>query len=114
MEELDIPKRPEATVTKIEAAHDVERLPSLHQTALGTSCKHPRLGVDAKTRGVSCQDCDAVVDPVDALLKLAERWDRYRGSILSHRKEIGRLQKQLDDLKRQVKNAKAQLRRTTP
>lgn len=74
-------------------------------------CGHRRVELDGTARRVYCRDCGDEVDAWETLSMLAaepERWERHRETA---RADAKRAQAELDDLKRRVRNAKAQLRR---
>lgn len=77
-----------------------------------SSCRHSHLEVDASIRKVFCVDCEEEVDPIDALNTLAYECDRYVHSRDRLEREAKQASVTLEDLKRQVRNAKAQLRRS--
>lgn len=76
-------------------------------------CRHLRVKLDERTRKVLCAECDAERDPFDALLVLADNLDRYKHWRARYKRERTAAAAELEDLKRQVRNAKAQLRRAT-
>jgi hypothetical protein len=74
-------------------------------------CQHKRVQLDVEARTASCAECGAVRDPFDALVALAGRLENYKGWGERYRAEAQRAADELEDLKRQVRNAKAQLKR---
>ncbi len=54
-------------------------------------CHDPHYEIDYQNRLVYCQDCGAVVDPLEALIRIArdtERWSEYTEQLLEHRRQI--------------------------
>lgn len=69
---------------KIEQGFPIETgdNPSLRLLHPGSACKHSRFDVDEQGRFVQCRDCNAYMDPFDALLivascerRLQREWD---------------------------------------
>jgi hypothetical protein len=67
--------------------------------------------IDEKERTVHCKRCDADIDPFDAILYLAKRWDRVREATEHYASEQKRLEVSVADLQRQERNTKARLKR---
>ena len=87
----------------------VETASSLHNP-----CSHQSQGasVDPETRVVTCRRCDAVLDPVDALLHIARAWGSRWGWERDRLKaEVTRLRARVAVLKRDEANTRARLRR---
>lgn len=76
-------------------------------------CRHRRVKLDEQARKVLCAECAAERDPFDALLVLADNLDHYKHWRARYKRERTAALAELDDLKRRVRNAKAQLRRAT-
>jgi hypothetical protein len=74
-------------------------------------CFHKRVQLDVEARKVICAECEAVRDPFDALLLLTDELERYYGWRDRYKAEAQLAADELADLKRQVRNAKAQLAR---
>ena len=54
-------------------------------------CRFPKYTIDYQNRLVYCQDCGAIIDPFDALKKLAQHYDRVNEQVrglLNQAKEI--------------------------
>lgn len=77
-----------------------------------TACRHRRVELDGQTRKVLCKECGAERDPFDALLTLADKLEHYKDWGTRYKREAKQAEERLTDLKRQVRNAQAQLRRT--
>lgn len=92
-----------------ESALDV--LPVRVDRGTKLRCQHERSTVNEADRTVTCRDCDAVLDPIHVLARLAGN----REYLVNHgrmlRREATYLQTRVDDLERQEKNLKARLRR---
>lgn len=75
------------------------------------TCRHKFLWADEKLRALQCKNCKQVIDPFDFLW----RWARGEEIVISQVAELERKRKQLyaeiEELKRQERNAKARLRR---
>ncbi len=74
-------------------------------------CKHLQTLVCEETHTVTCKDCDAPVDPVLALLRIAQSWDVAVDKMDHLRKEIGRLVFRVAELKRDEHNTRARIKR---
>ena len=72
-------------------------------------CGHYHASVDRSARKVWCRDCGIDLDPIDTLVQVARKGDMY----LRMRDETRALTAKLEELQRQVKNAKAQRKRAT-
>lgn len=79
----------------------------------GEYCGHRETLVCEEERTVECKRCGAKLDPIAVLLMLANNADRYAFATRHARNESNRLHAELEDLKRQIRNAKATLRRRT-
>lgn len=76
-------------------------------------CRHLQVELDHNVRRVFCADCKAEVPAFDALHMLAHEFERWTDHRDRAEREARAAQTTLDDLKRQVRNAKAQLRRAS-
>ncbi len=76
-------------------------------------CAPHHFEIDGETRTVQCSKCKAAFDPIAALLEIARDWHHYRFNAQDLRHQIERLQKERDELRRQVTNLKAQKKRAT-
>ena len=74
-------------------------------------CNHKRIWVVEKDRMLQCRDCETWLDPFDRWLKLAKEESSRYTNIRYAKIEERRLADSLKDLKRQIRNAKAQLSR---
>jgi hypothetical protein len=73
-------------------------------------CSHEHLIVAPRDRRVQCADCQAAVDPFDALDFLARHLDRWRWHVDRLVGEAGRLERHLEELRRLERNTKARVR----
>lgn len=76
------------------------------------ACQHKRIDLDTEHRLAVCRACGAGVEVFDWLLKNAgaawtRMWQQHQGI----KKDAARLRRERDELKREVKNLKAQHRR---
>lgn len=76
-------------------------------------CAHWHTSLNETARRVYCRDCDAELDAFDVLLMLSQHWERYESSRDDMKAQAKRAQAELEDLKRKVRNAKAQVRRAS-
>jgi transcription initiation factor TFIIIB Brf1 subunit/transcription initiation factor TFIIB len=74
-------------------------------------CKHAKTLIDPDHRRVVCKDCGEVVDAFDALLAIADDWDRHRQSRAAAERTARLAQKRLEDLQLEERRAKGRLRR---
>lgn len=74
-------------------------------------CSHPTKVVDSDRRTVTCDQCKAQLDPLDALARLAREWSNYAYRLAELKKDANKAAVELDDIKRKIRNAKARLRR---
>ena len=75
------------------------------------ACLQEHIRVDEKNRRVTCGKCGREIDPIEALMILARDPDRWKEWTAHTLEEKRRADAQLADLKRQIANAKATLRR---
>jgi hypothetical protein len=93
---------------------DLEFKPRLvvsNRTPISDLCRHPAINVDERERTIRCRQCESLVDPFDWILGQVRSACRDLGWIKHLKTERGQLHAELADIKRQVKNAKAALRR---
>lgn len=76
-------------------------------------CGHLTFELDDHARRIYCGGCGVEVDPIDVLTKLARVPDKWRAQRDRAKREAERATAELADIKRQVRNAKAQLRRAS-
>jgi hypothetical protein len=74
-------------------------------------CQHRRTTVDEVTRSVECRDCGATLDATEILLEWAREWNKRWANATTLLRERDRLKKEIEDLKRQRRNIKAQIAR---
>lgn len=75
----------------------------------GSGCK--RVAAIEKTRLCECLDCGRTIDPFDYLIRWAREGDRRLSGLRQMDMEIEDKGKTLEQLKGQIRNARAQLRR---
>lgn len=73
-------------------------------------CYHERATVNVNDRVLTCQDCEAVLDPIEFLDKLARDPSGYAESLKRIKAAAKKAQADLDDLLRQERNAKSRRR----
>ena len=73
-------------------------------------CKHPRTEVDPNHRHVVCRDCGELVDAFEALVAIADNWDRLREIRDGADREARLAQKRLDDIRLDERRTKNRLR----
>jgi len=76
-------------------------------------CRHRSAELDTTARRVYCRACGDELDAFEYLLDLARNWERYDRTVKDAKARAKSATKELDDLRRQVRNAKAQRRRAT-
>jgi hypothetical protein len=76
-------------------------------------CGHRHVEVDPRERRVLCVDCGVEVDPYVALDMLAQEIERYDWARDSARNEAERARRDLENLRRLERNAKARVRTAT-
>lgn len=84
-----------------------------HRVTLKRSgwCRHKPCTIDSDRRKITCNACEAQLDPFDVLLAVARDLDQYKASRAMYEKDAKRAFNRLEELKRQERNAKARLRR---
>jgi hypothetical protein len=91
---------------------DRDRPPlDVRNPAGGRPCRHSRVYVDEHRRAVECQDCEAPLDPLWVLTQYAYRERRFHFALQTLRQKKRELQKEIEELKREERNAKQRLRR---
>lgn len=85
--------------------------PHLQTKRFKSSCRHKRFFIDPETRDVNCKACEAIVDPFDALSTIARDWDNAYHWLEQARGERRHLLDDIDKLKRERKNLRAQVNR---
>jgi hypothetical protein len=88
---------------------DFRRLPLKVERKGG--CVHRFFAVDERALVVWCRDCGETVDPVRVLLDIARTWTNSSWAARQARHEVERIGKEVDDLKRERKNLRAQISR---
>lgn len=74
-------------------------------------CYHAFYEVDGRSLKVFCRDCEAEIEPIKAVLMIADRWSRHAEGLKQLKKETSRVSEDLKDLRRQRENLKAQVKR---
>ncbi len=76
-----------------------------------SKCRHSKSTVDEALRTVTCRDCGAILDAVEVLIGIANDAEKRTANAIHLRHETERLTKAVEELTRQRKNLKAQIRR---
>lgn len=74
-------------------------------------CRCIQVFVDEHTRALECQSCGKIIDPFDYMMGIANKHQRALWSTEILRDEEAKLQKEVDELKRQKRNLKSQVKR---
>ena len=76
-------------------------------------CSHffAQFDIYEREKLVRCSDCGGIVDPFVAALTSAKEWERQRGAVEHMRHVRKGLEAEIEDLKRQRKNLRAQVKR---
>jgi len=69
--------------------------------------------LDAHARAVHCTRCLADFDPFEALLEVGYQRERYVASYLHAKNEAARLEDEVEKLRHEIKNRRAELARVT-
>ncbi len=77
----------------------------------GRECRHDSTRLNATTREVTCKECLAKLDPFDQLLKISREWDRYVGWVKHTRATRHDIEQEVEQLKRERANLRAQIKR---
>lgn len=73
-------------------------------------CRHRYL-LDENRRSVECSECGRQFDAFDAFSLAASEWQRHADNLRHLQDQVLKASEELKELKRQIANAKAQLRR---
>lgn len=76
-------------------------------------CKHRHVEIDDHTKMLECTSCGYIMTPYDYVLRLAERETNIFNNLKYAKMEHSQLNDELKELKRKIKNAKAQLNRVS-
>lgn len=98
MQTIKFPERPRSSLT-------VVRTPNRRR------CSHSSLELDTHTRKMACKHCACVIEPFDYLVSVANKESHLRSEEMVLADEVKRKRDELDDVKRKLANAKAQLNR---
>jgi hypothetical protein len=110
MADDDRPDNDDDNVVKLRP--DVKRPPVEVHGSDHRACKHGRIDLDRESRTATCRSCDAKVDLFDWLvLHAGVTWTRTWQEYKRLQTEVGRLYREEKELKRRVKNLKAQHQR---
>jgi hypothetical protein len=104
------------------AEHGVIHLEVVHGAAEGGDapvrlrrpegfCAHRHSELDGASRRVYCRDCGVEVDPFTVLEKLANDYESFRVARDRMKADAKRASQELEGVKRELRNAKARLRR---
>lgn len=74
-------------------------------------CGHRYKAIDEVLRSVTCRDCEIDIDPLDALLDVARAWEWLQNNSKDIKAKNARARSELDRVDRELRNAKARLRR---
>jgi hypothetical protein len=74
-------------------------------------CRHRHSVVDQRARTVECDDCGAVLDPVQTLWTLATDHSMFVYELSQAKKSLAEARDRLEDTLRQERNARARLQR---
>jgi hypothetical protein len=78
---------------------------------IGTFCKHMQIEYCVSQRTLRCRTCGADLDPFDTIAAVFADWERWKSWAAALKRDAEKAKRDLDDLKRQIKNAKAAGRR---
>jgi len=76
-----------------------------------TPCLHGKTLLDDRLRTITCQLCNAVLDPFEVLNDISKDWERHAIRLRNINGEVKRLRGEVFDLKREKKNLQAAVRR---
>lgn len=76
-------------------------------------CAHEHVNLFVHHRILVCRDCDATIDPYDFVFKLAREGNNHISTIKWLRYELKNIQKQKEELEKDIRNLKAQKRRVS-
>lgn len=101
---------------KIEEAevidiNELRKVPLLEVKRRPRTCLPHQFTIDGEERTVTCGKCKSAFDPIVALVEIARDWEHYRINWRNLRDEISRLEREREELQREVKNLRAQRRR---
>ena len=82
--------------------------PRPHQAII---CRHLRSEIDQYTRMITCKNCGITIEPYDWIMTIGKQWETLNTKKADLAYANKQASKELDELRRQIKNAKAQLRR---
>ncbi|MBU0516739.1 MAG: hypothetical protein KJ621_18440 [Proteobacteria bacterium] len=74
-------------------------------------CEHLPAELDPRLRTVRCLKCGLFLDPMQVLIELVNKHHPYWVNLQRAENEFKRLQKDLVEVRRELRNAKARLRR---
>lgn len=75
-------------------------------------CQHIRIALDVQRRLIECQDCNQFLDPFDYLVHYGNRFLHYAKRVGDQRRqELESICNEIEKLKRERNNLKAQIKR---
>lgn len=89
------------------------RLGTKNEHSKEYDCPHRKVLADKDLKVLECEKCGFIYTPWEYIWRLASKEERIHAHINYAMDEKVRLGKELTDLKRQIRNAKAQLRRAS-
>lgn len=109
IEGIDFGDLPETLDEIARAAELDDDLPLRKQH--GKPCAHRLAWLNHEQRELRCRNCDALLDPFDFLVKLANDADHWVKTRKKAERQAHEAKARLEDLLRQEKNARARIRR---
>jgi len=75
-------------------------------------CRHSYVLIDDHTKMIECEGCGYIMTPYEYVLKLAKRETNIFRNLKYAKMEQANLNKEMEELKRNIRNMKSQLKRT--
>ena len=101
----------ESNIVEINFKLTDRRLGAKNNCSKEYSCQHRKMLADQDNKVLECESCGFIYTPWEYVWRLATTEDRIYAQLKYAEDKKFELNAELADLKRQVKNAKAQLRR---
>lgn len=98
-------------MTKIVELKSSDRDGSFSIKQTDKNCQHKYVEIDADEREVRCQNCNAIVDPFEYVLGMAYEENSQMQYKKWLKREVEMLEKQKQDIIKEITNLKAQKRR---
>jgi hypothetical protein len=76
-----------------------------------TPCRHERTWLDEPGRRIRCRECDTDLDPIAVLARIAKSRERLVSHAARLRRTVEYLERRVEELTREERNAKARARR---